>query len=55
MKYIIETFQDDNVSFNIWINEFFGKVIQDDKPFEEMKIYQQYREPKKDAQSQTYI
>ena len=45
MKYIIETFQDDNVSFNIWINEFFGKVTQDNRPFEAMEIYQQYREP----------
>ena len=45
MKYIIDTFQEnENVKFNIWINEFFGKVIEEGKSFEELEIYQQYKE-----------
>jgi len=45
MKYIIDTFQEnENVKFNIWINEFFGKVVEDEKSFEELEIYQQYKE-----------
>jgi ABC-type dipeptide/oligopeptide/nickel transport system ATPase component len=43
MKYIIDTFKEDNVNFNIWINEFFGKVIKDEKPFEQMEYYEKYK------------
>jgi len=44
MKYIIETFKEDKVSFNIWINEFFGKVTKDEKAFDQMKLYEQYKQ-----------
>ena len=43
MQYIIETFKDNNISFNIWINEFFGKIIEDEKHFEEFELYQKYK------------
>ena len=41
MQYIINTFKEKEVTFNIWINEFFGKVESEDKIFEEFEIYNQ--------------
>jgi len=38
MQYIIETFKDNNISFNIWINKFFGKIIEDEKNIIAFKI-----------------
>jgi hypothetical protein len=28
----------------VWLNEYFGDIIHDNKPFESMKIYQKHRE-----------
>ena len=45
MSYIIDTFKDNkNVTFNIWINEYFGKVItKGGKHFEEFEKYNKYK------------
>jgi len=43
VRYIIERFREDGVSFNIWVNEFFGKVEKDNRSFEAMEIYQEYK------------
>lgn len=45
MKYIIDTFNsNENVTYNVWKNEFFGKIVEKKKPFEEMPQYEEYRE-----------
>ena len=45
MSYIIDTFKKNKkVLFNIWINEYFGKVTTDTaKNFEEFEIYSTYK------------
>jgi len=46
MSYIINTFKGNkNVKFNIWINQYFGKVsTEETAEFEAFKIYKQYKE-----------
>ncbi len=46
MSYIIDTFKHNKkVIFNIWINEYFGKVTTDKvKNFEEFEVYNKYKE-----------
>ena len=46
MSYIIDTFKKNKkVKFNIWINEYFGKLTTDKaKNFEEFEIYNKYKE-----------
>jgi len=45
MNYIIDTFKENkHVNFNIWINEYFGKVVtKEAKHFEEFEIYTQHK------------
>lgn len=45
MSYIIDTFKHHkNIKFNIWINEYFGKVnTKENKQFEEFENYNKYK------------
>lgn len=39
MNYLIYTFNDQQVSFMLWVNEYFGKIYTDKQPLEELKAY----------------
>ena len=45
MSYITDTFKNNKkVIFNIWINEYFGKISTDNtENFEEFEIYNKYK------------
>lgn len=44
MDYIIETFKGKEVSFNIWVNEYFGKVQNEEtKEFEKFQQYTKHK------------
>lgn len=43
MEYLIKTFHGENINFIIWVNEFFGKLIEEDKTFEELNQYEEHK------------
>jgi len=44
MEYLIKTFKGENVKFNIWRNEYFGKIETEEiKEFEEFQQYKKYK------------
>ena len=45
MDYLIETFKGDKINFNIWKNEYFGKIqTKETKHFEEFEQYLKHKE-----------